>query len=372
MNAADMRLPLIFALLLKLLFGWDFADAADGPPDAPPVPVVVVDARLEESAPQASASATIVSRADARLAAEVAGPIVWVAEPGAIVAKGDVVARVDATRFALTVRDNEAAVRRLEANATLLRTQRDRLRTLAEQNIASRNQIDEAESRLAMAEQELEQARVARDRARLDVARTSIRAPFAGQVAERVRMTGEFVSVGEPIVRVVDTRNVEAVARAPLAAAAALKRGQKVRVLDDMRGVDSIISSIVPVGDERSRMLEVRVLLLAEAWPIGAAVRVELPVAAAHRAVTVPRDAIVLRQGAAYVFRVGTDDKAERIAVKPGAGRADRVEVAGGIAPGDRIIVRGAERLQPGQKVAIQGPTSEVVARRDDNGRRRS
>lgn len=360
---AALRVPLIFALLLKWLLCWDIAKAAE-PGQTPSVPVVVATARAAEETPRMFATGSIVSRADARLAAEVAAPILWIAEPGAEVAKGDAVARLDASRIALSVRDNEAAVRRLEANTTLLRTQRDRLRTLAAQNIASRNQIDEAESRLAMAEQELEQARVARDRARLELARSTVRAPFAGQVAERLRSTGEFVAIGDPLVRLVDTRSVEAVARAPLAAAASLARGQDVRVLDDVRELRSRIRSVVPVGDERSRLLEVRVALSPQAWPIGAAVRVELPNGPARRAVTVPRDAIVLRQGEAYVFRIGAGDKAERISVQPGPGRTDRVEVAGDLAAGDRIVVRGAERLQPGQRVTIQRGDGEVLAER--------
>ncbi|MGD9597891.1 MAG: efflux RND transporter periplasmic adaptor subunit [Steroidobacteraceae bacterium] len=360
---AELRIPLIFALLLKWLLCWDIAGAAETQP-GPAVPVVVATAHAEEEMPRVLAPGTIVSRADARLSAEVAASIRWIAEPGAEVARGEVVARLDAARFTLSVRDNEAAVKRLEANATLLRTQRDRLRTLAAQAIASRNQIDEAESRLAMAEQELEQARVARDRARLELARATVRAPFAGQVAERLRTTGEFVAVGDPLVRLVDTRSVEAVARAPLAAAASLARGQGVRVLDDTRQVRSRIRSIVPVGDERSRLLEVRITLAPGAWPIGAAVRVELPNGPARRAITVPRDAVVLRQGAAYVFRVGAGDKAERVDVRPGTGRNDLVEVVGKLAPGDRIVVRGAERLQPGQRVTIQRSESDVLAER--------
>jgi len=359
MVASQLRIPLIFALLLKFLFGWDLASAAE---EAPAVPVVIATAKAEERAPRAPATGTVVSRADARLSAEVAAPISWIAEPGAIVAQGAVIARLDTARIELTVRDNEAAVKRLEANAALLRTQRDRLQTLAAQQIASRNQIDEAESRLAMAEQEVEQARVARDRARLERARAAIRAPFAGQVAERLRMAGEFVSMGEPLVRLVDTGSVEVLARAPLAGAAALERGQRVRVLDGNREVVSEIRSVVPVGDERSRMLEVRVALARDAWPIGAAVQVELPSGSAQRVVIVPRDAVIRRQGAAYVFRIGADDKAKRITVTTGAGRTDRIEVSGDIAAGDSVVVRGAERLQPGQRVSIQGGEAEVLA----------
>lgn len=359
MFASQLRIPLIFALLLKFLFGWELACAAE---EAPAVPVVIAGVKEEERAPRTLATGTIVSRADARLSAEVAAPIDWIAEPGAIVDKSEVIARLDTARVELAIRDNEAALKRLEANAALLRTQRDRLQTLAAQQVVSRNQIDEAESRLAMAEQEVEQARVARDRARLERTRSSIRAPFAGQVAERLRMTGEFVAIGEPLVRLVDTGNVEVLARAPLAAAAALARGQRVRVIEGDREVTSEIRSIVPVGDERSRMLEVRVALARAAWPIGAAVQVELPSGPAQRTMTVPRDAVVLRQGATHVFRIGAGDKAERVTVATGAGRADRIEVSGEIAAGDRVVVRGAERLQPGQRVTIQAGEAEVLA----------
>jgi len=77
---------------------------------------------------------------------------------------------------------------------------------------------------------------------------------------------------------------------------------------------------------------------------------------------TVPRDAVVLRQGATHVFRIGAGDKAERVTVATGAGRADRIEVSGEIAAGDRVVVRGAERLQPGQRVTIQAGEAEVLA----------
>lgn len=334
--------------------------------EAPGVPVVVAPARAETRASSIQATGTVVSRNDARLAAEVAGLLEWIAEPGAEVAKGQPVARINAERLELALRDNEAAVRRLDANRDLLATQRDRLVPLAAQNIASRSQIDEAQSRVAMAEQELEQARVARDRARLDLRRAVIRAPFDGHVAERVQQVGEYVDEGTPLARLVDTRNVEVVARAPLSTAVSLARGQSVSVDDGARSVASTIRSVVPVGDERSRLLEVRVVLAPSAWPIGAPVRVGLSAGEAHAAVTVPRDAVVLRQGAAYIYRVGAGEKAERIAVKVGAGRADRVEVVGMVVAGDRIVVRGAERLQPGQKVAVKASSQEVMARRSE------
>ena len=77
----------------------------------------------------------------------------------------------------------------------------------------------------------------------------------------------------------------------------------------------------------------------------------------AQRVVTVPRDAVILRQGAAYVFRVDAHSTAERIPVRVGAGRASEVEIVGNIGAGDRIVIRGGERLQPGQAVTVQAST---------------
>ncbi|MBC8024643.1 MAG: efflux RND transporter periplasmic adaptor subunit, partial [Steroidobacteraceae bacterium] len=182
--------------------------------DAPPVPVVVTTARAENLGARLTATGTVVSRNDARIAAEVGGTLAWIAEPGTRVARGDTIARIDPERLALELRDNEAAVKRLEAQLSLFATQRQRLQTLGG-DVVSQSQLDEAQSRERMAEQEVEQARVARDRARLDVNRAAVRAPFPGIVVERVRQSGEFVAGGTPLLRLVNDRNLEVVARAP-------------------------------------------------------------------------------------------------------------------------------------------------------------
>jgi RND family efflux transporter MFP subunit len=180
-----------------------------------------------------------------------------------------------------------------------------------------------------------------------------IRAPFPGHVVERMRQLGEFVSVGIEVVRLMDTSNVEVVARAPVSEAGHLAVGQSVMVRGDAKQAESRIRAIVPVGDERSRLLEVRVGLTGSGWTIGSAVRVDLPAARVASSLVVPRDAVIVRADGAHVFRVAKGDVAERVAVRLGNGSSDRVEVQGGLAPGDRVIVRGGERLRAGQAVTI-------------------
>jgi multidrug efflux pump subunit AcrA (membrane-fusion protein) len=110
--------------------------------DAPPVPVVVTTARAENFGASLTATGTVVSRNDARISGEVGGTLAWIAEPGVNVKRGDTIARIDGERLALTLRDNEAALKRLDAQLQLLATQRERLQTLG--NVVSQSQLDEA------------------------------------------------------------------------------------------------------------------------------------------------------------------------------------------------------------------------------------
>jgi RND family efflux transporter MFP subunit len=338
--------PLHVLTSLAVLAG--AVQAADAPP---PVPVVVTTARAEKLAASLSATGTVVSRNDARISAEVPGTLAWIAEPGTVVKRGELLARIDTERLALTLRDNEAALRRLEAQLTLLTTQRTRLQTLG--NVVSQSQFDEAQSRERMAEQDVEQARVARDRARLDLARAAVRAPFAGIVAERLQQSGEYVAGGAPLLRLVNDRELEVVARAPLGTADRVIAGSAVNLVDGERLAAGKVRAVIPVGDDRSRMVELRIALTSP-WRVGTPVRVEIAPDNVRPVVTVPRDAVILRQGASYVMRVRPDNTAERVAVNLGPGRENHVQIDGSLRAGDRVIIRGAERLEPGQAVKVQ------------------
>jgi len=182
-------------------------------------------------------------------------------------------------------------------------------------------------------------------------------------VVERIRQLGEFVTAGTEVLRLTDTTNVEVVARAPVAEAGHLAVGQAVTVHGNTKRAESKIRAIVPVGDERSRLLEVRVGLTDTGWTIGSAVRVDLPAAQASAGLVVPRDAVIVRADGAHVFRVGKGDLAERIAVRLGNGNSDRVEIQGGLAAGDRVVVRGGERLRAGQAVTIKTSSAAAPAK---------
>jgi hypothetical protein len=80
---------------------------------------------------------------------------------------------------------------------------------------------------------------------------------------------------------------------------------------------------------------------------------VSIPTSDSREVLTVPRDALVLRPEGQSVFVVDANSQAQQIKVTVGVGQGEDIEVLGPISPGDQVVIRGNERLQPGQAVTI-------------------
>ena len=296
---------------------------------------------------------TIVSNHDSEIAAETQGRIVWLSEIGEQLKQGDRIAQVDNHLWNLRLKENQANIKRLKASLLYNERQMLRLGKLAQTNSASRTQLDEITSNKDMVTHELEQAQLNQARTAYQLKHTEIIAPFDGQVVERRRELGEYIQVGQAIARLVDIDNKEVRLRAPLRVAAYLQTGMLVEVKNSRFAGQFKIRAIVPVGDEVSRSLEIRVSVDKDSWLVGAAVQVALPTDVSKLVVAVQRDALILREDGISVFRVTSTSTAEKIDVIPGIGRGPWVEIEGDLNAGDEVIVRGAERVRPGQAVKV-------------------
>ena len=281
------------------------------------------------------------------------GRLEWVAEVGAAISEGDVVARLDDALLRQSLAEGEAVAARERARLTYLDAQVKRLEKLVMQNTATRSRLDEAIAERDVARSELNaaRARVALIRERLK--RTRIKAPFGGIVTERARHNGEWAKSGDTVVRIVDAGALEVQTWIPIAALAFVREGSELALRTNPGNTTGKVRAIVPVGDNRSRLYELRLQIGGQSWPVGQDVRVAIPTAAARVVVAIPRDALVLRRDGASVYRVDENDRADRVAVTPGIAEGELIEVDG-IAPGDRVVTRGGERLRPGQAVAVK------------------
>ncbi len=184
---------------------------------------------------------------------------------------------------------------------------------------------------------------------------TRIRAPFDGIVTERLRNIGERLNVADEVIRLVDPNSLEVVARAPLNTVNYISVGAVLELHNDYRADQGSVRTIVPFGNPQSHMFEVRLDVDAAIWTVGESVRLAMPTAEVKQVLSVPRDALVLRREGASVFRVRPDMTVEQINVITGLGAGSHIEVIGELAPGDRIVTRGAETLSTGMAVSIKG-----------------
>jgi RND family efflux transporter MFP subunit len=336
------------------------ATADPSPKERPVVEVGTVSVR--EVSVSSWIPGSIVSRADARIASVIAGRVVWIAEVGTVVREGDPIARLDDTLPRLRVEELRAQVARARAQHQVSSSQLERFDRLAATQALSASQLEDARAQREMSRDDLARAEAQLRQAEYEIGQSVIRAPFPGIVTERFIQRGEYLQVGASTVRLVNAADIEARAAAALDLAANVRPGQTVLVRE--HGVEQAgrVRTVVPVGDDRSRQFEVRVTLTSPQWLVGTPVEVSLPATAARTAVTVPRDALVIRQNHSYVLRVTHADTVEQLDVTPGAGVADSIEVSGPLSPGDRLVIRGGERLAAGQAVRVVGPVAHVTA----------
>lgn len=355
----SFRLPKATLWPIYLLLFSSVITAQEAPP-----PLVEIDSVRQESiAQQIWVPGTVVSRTDAQIASEVAGRITWMAEVGQQIRQGEPLVKLDTTRLSLQLEQDEANIAKWESRVALLEKKRERFARMAKQNNVSEDQYDETLSELEVARQELAQAKVTHSLTDYQVARSIVRAPFDAMVVSRLQAPGEYTSVGQSLLQVVDPTSIEATVRAPLSVIPFIDQGMKVSVSDRTYTSDEIVRTLVPVGNATSRMMEIRVALTSHQFAIGSAVRVALPHSEAHRGVTVPRDALVLRKAGAFVYQINNNDEATQVAVTTGVGVGDRIEVFGDIETSSPVVVRGAERLRPGQKVRYENDTQTLTAR---------
>lgn len=317
-----------------------------------PVPVVVSVAAERLLAPVTAYPGTVISRNHARLAAEVDGRLEWVAEVGTVVRKGETIARLDEVLLEQNLLADQAEVNRETARLKYQNAEVERLTPLVRKQSVAQSQLDEAVSNRGMTEAEIAagQARVALTRERLK--RANLRAPFDGIISERLLQAGEWAESGSTIVRLVDISSLEVQTWVPVNALKFVHQGSTLTLAGNPRSVTGTIRTIVPVGDNRSRLYELRLSLDSDVWPVGADVRVAVPTSEARKVLTVPRDALVIRRDGTTVYRIDAEGLAQRVSVDTGIAVGELIEV-NNIEPGDRVVVRGGERLRPGQSVTI-------------------
>ena len=319
-------------------------------------PVVVAEATLRELAPVNWYTGTVISREQARLAAEVSGRMLWVAEVGGEIEKDDVVARIDDTLLQQEHAERKADIGRINAQLGFLKQEASRLQRLAKQNNAAKSQLEKTVSERLAAQSELKASQAREQRTNEELKRSKLRAPFSGVVTERLLNAGEWADNGTAVVAMTDPHSLEAQSWVSVSALPFIDAGETIDIKIDDSVYRGLVRTLVPVSDLRSRLYELRVEMPPGHWSVGQSVRIAVPTQRPREVLAVPRDALVLRRGSISLYKVDADKIARRVAVTTGIASGPFIEVSGDLEAGDQVIIRGSERIRPGQAVSIQQP----------------
>ncbi len=342
------------------------------PDEQPPTPVGVDHVRQETMRQTVPVIGRFVPRQAGLVAARIAGPVkTFLVEVGDRVAAGDLLAALVKDTFRWRVSANKAEtarynaeIRTKKARVKLLMQEARRLDNLKKSPAFSQARLEDkrqevvvAESEVAEASGQLAKARADLSLAKLELDYTEIRAPYAGVVTKRHTEVGAFVRVGDPIVSLVDDTRLEIEADVPSGRVAGLEPGKAIDVAI-VGGVKAaaIVRAVVPEENPQTRTRVVR-FVLSDAGDMAnlaanQSVTLAVPAAAAAHVLTVHKDAVITRGGGTLVYLV-IDGKAMIRFVQLGEAVGTRFVVRHGLKVGDIVVVRGNERLRPGQPVSI-------------------
>lgn len=352
-----------------------FFGGGPGRPTGPPA-TVVVDAVIEEPIGQTTpVVGRFVARQSGPIAARIGGPVLAMnVDVGDRVTQGALLAVLDKERLELERERYEAIVNQQNANlaaarADLGKRQNELKRLQAIRKSAAFSQAryedmiqDVASQRGQVAETQaqLVQAQAQYKRAERDLLDADIRAPFPGVVSDTHTEVGAYLSVGNPVVTIINDIDLDVEADVPTNRLAGLTSGSTVGLrLDDGTKTTARLRAIIPNENSRTRTQPVRftpdVAGLGKTLADNQSVTVLIPVGELRTAVTVSKDAIIERGGNMSVFVV-RDGAAVPTPVTVGDGTGNRFIVRTGLKPGDDVVVRGNEGLRPGQRLVIIEP----------------
>lgn len=377
-RTASRRWPLLFASALLVAGGAAFVLRARG--SGAGTEVATAQAMLVPGGTSAggaailTASGYIVARRKAVVSAKIQGRLADLrVEEGDRVREGELIARLESNDYLAQVQRARALLQRAEAdlaeNERLLRQAND----LAAQQIASRDQVDVAASRVRIAQAAIAQARAEIGYAEAQMQNTRILAPFTGTVVKKMAEVGESVAPIPPgvnlstssgaIVALADLDTLEVEADVSESNVARLGPDQPAEVTVEAfpdRRYRAVLRQIIPTADRTKATVQVKVTILdrdAQLRPeMSAKVQFEEPQAAADApsapVVMVPSDAVARREGKPVVFEV-IDGRARSRYVVTGAERQGSVVVRSGLLGTETVVARPPESLEDGDLVKV-------------------
>jgi RND family efflux transporter MFP subunit len=327
-------------------------------PDQPPVPVVVSEVEMKTVSDQISLIGTTEAAADSTVASEVPGIVEYFsAREGNFVNKGQLIVKLNSEETDLRIKVAKAQREKIKESLIFAQKELDRFTKLKESNSIAFSKYDEMLYNHNALVQELKRSEAEIETLMYERKRKEVFAPISGFVAKEHIEVGEWVNAGGAVVTMVDLGRIKISVDVPERYAVLLSSKSDVKV-----SITSIpgkvfagkVQSILPSGNSGSRTYPVRIFIPNPGMKIksGMEAAVVFSLDGGKKALLVQKDAVVPAGDNRMVFTV-KDGTALPVIVKVLGYYDGNAAVEGDLKPGDKVVIRGNERLRPGQPVMV-------------------
>ena len=374
--------PFIAASLLTLA-------ACGGEPQtpAPPPPEVSVQTVGDEGVPlELTYTARTMGSREVEVRARVSGILLQRRyKEGSRVRQGQPMFLIDPEPVRARAASARAEVAVAKARLEEARRQKDRILPLVEQNAVSQSRRDEIVSVFEVAQANLVAAEAGQRMAELDLEYTDVRAPISGLTSREVLSEGSLISTDQDsslLTRIVQVDPLYIEFTAPEAEAALIRASlapankmapPNVKLLLESGAAypDSArITFVDNVVDVNSGTVRVRAELSNPEGGLipGQFIRAKVEGVMLSNVVSIPRKAVMSSAQGAFVWIVGAEEKVEMRPVQVGRSMGNNIVVTDGLAAGDRYVVEGVLKVQPGVQVsAVSVDAAARQAETDSN-----
>jgi len=294
--------------------------------------------------PTHSVPATVLSLNQSQISVESPGLLLELpVRVGDSVERGQLLAILDCRETRVKLKQTEAAHRSAQARLTLAQRQIKRTRSLLKERNISEEVLNQREADLNTSLADVASHKAAMKMAALDVEQCRIQAPFTGIVMERLAGEGEWISPGQPLLKLIDSERLEVSAQIPLDQVDSMVQATGFSLLINSRSFALTLRRLLPVVDALGRNREARLEFSRQIPLPGSSGRLTWQSTNSH----LPADIPVWRNGVPGLFL-----EQKGIAhFHPIQGALEGRPISIDLPPGSRIIIEGRRGLQDGDTV---------------------
>ncbi|WP_420223646.1 MdtA/MuxA family multidrug efflux RND transporter periplasmic adaptor subunit [Pigmentiphaga litoralis] len=360
------------------------APGAGGPPGAagagafatPPIPVKAEAARSENLDVFIKSLGTVTSFNTVTVRSRVDGELMKVLfKEGQRVKAGDLIAQIDPRAYQVALSQAQGTLQQNQAQLENARKDLDRYQTLFSQDSIARQQVDTQAALVRQYEGTLKTNQAAVDNARLQLDYTRVTAPIAGRVGLRQVDQGNLVRSSDTNGLVIITQTQ------PISVIFTIAESDLPRVLQQLRGGNRLAveaydrADLVKIADGVLDTLDNQIDVTTGTVKMKARfdnkdeslfpnqfVNARLHVRTLKDATVIPTAAVQRGTPGTFVYVVKPDNTIDVRVIKLGQPNGERVAVTEGLAPGEKVVVEGVDRLRAGAKVDVVTGAAEVPA----------